>query len=180
MVRLGAIGTALLLVVLFTVSRSRAAFTTTTANTGNSLATGTVVLTDDDTGSAMFSVTGMSPGTPVSECIAVSYAGSLLPAPVRLYGSTTGALDTYLDTTIEVGTGGSSATCTGFVASSTPFTGTLEAFSATNLDWASGLSVFTAAANPTSRTVRITFAVQNDPAAQGLSSTVDFVFESQA
>ncbi|MCH7669450.1 MAG: hypothetical protein IIC71_09700 [Acidobacteria bacterium] len=49
------------LVGLLTLSGSRAAFSDTTSNTNNSLGTGTVTLTGDDTGLAMFAVTDMAP-----------------------------------------------------------------------------------------------------------------------
>lgn len=180
LIRATAIATALLAVTMLTVTRSEAAFSDTTANTANSFATGTVVLTDDDSGTAMFSATNMSPGTPVVDCITVTYSGDQLPAPVRLYGSTTGTLDTYLDTTVEIGTGGSFGDCTGFTPTSTLFNNTLANFAATNTDWSSGLATFTAAANPTSRTFRFTIEVQDNPAAQGDSATADFTFEAQA
>ncbi len=171
---------ALLMVTILTIGRSQAAFTDTTDSSANSFATGTVVLTDDDSGSAMFSVTNMSPGTPVVECITVTYSGTELPAPVRIYGSSTGTLDTYLNTTIEVGTGGSFGSCAGFTPTSTLFNNTLANFSTTHTNWASGLATFSAAANPTSRTFRFTVDVQNNAAAQGDSSTAVFTFEAQA
>lgn len=180
LIRATSIATALLAVTMLTVSRSEAAFSDTADNSANSFGTGTVVLTDDDTGTAMFTATNMSPGSPVVECIAVTYSGDQLPAPVRLYGSTTGTLDTYLNTTIEVGTGGSFGDCTGFTPTSTLFNNTLANFAATHTDWASGLATFTAAANPTSRTFRFTIEVQDNPAAQGDTATADFTFEAQA
>lgn len=180
LVRATGIATALLMVTILTMARSNAAFVDTTDNTASSFTTGTVVLTDDDAGAALFTASGMTPGNGVVECITVTYSGTQLPAPVRLYGSTTGGLDTYLDTTIEVGTGGSFGNCAGFTPTSTVFNNTLENFAATHTDWATGIATFTAAANPTSRTFRVTIDVQNTPAAQGLTSTADFTFETQA
>ncbi|MGI9598848.1 MAG: hypothetical protein ACR2QK_21970 [Acidimicrobiales bacterium] len=178
-VRLTSVAAAMLALILLTVTRSEAAFTATTSNTANSIGTGTVVLTDDDSGSAAFTSTDLSPGNALVECITVTYSGNLLPAPVRLYGTTTGTADTYLDTTIEVGTGGSFGSCGGFSPTSTIYTGTLASFSSTHTDYASGIAVFTAAANPTSRTLRLTIDVQDNQAAQGLTSTADFIFEAQ-
>ena len=175
-----AVATALLMVTILTVTRSQAAFTATTSNTASSFATGTMILTDDDSGSAMFTASGMTPSNPIVECITVTYSGTQLPAPVRLYATTTGTLDTYLDTTIEIGTGGAFGNCSGFTPTSTLFANTLANFSTTHTDWASGLATFTAAANPTSHTFRVTIDVQNNPLAQGLTSTADFIFETQA
>ncbi len=49
---------------------------------------GDVTLVDDDSGSAMFTVTNMKPSTPETECITVTYQGSL-DASVRFYGALT-------------------------------------------------------------------------------------------
>ncbi|NNF65507.1 MAG: hypothetical protein HKN07_14790 [Acidimicrobiia bacterium] len=179
-IRLAAIASAILLLTVLVVTRSDAAFTAVTDNPGNSLATGSVVLTDDDGGAtALFTATGMSPGNPIVACITVTYAGSLLNADIKMYGSTTGTLDTYLDTTIEEGTGGSFGDCTGFTPASTIFNNTLENYATVHTDWASGLDVYTATATPQSRTLRITVDVQNNPAAQNLSSTATFTWEAQ-
>jgi hypothetical protein len=179
-VRLTAIAAALLLLTVLTVTRSQAAFSDTTDNTGNSFASGSVVLTDDDTGTAMFTVTAMTPGTPAVECITVTYSGSLTPADIRMYGTSSGALAPYLDTTIEVGTGGSFGNCAGFTPSSTIFNNTLANYSTTHTNWTTGLAAFSAPANPTSRTLRFTVDVQDNPAAQTQTASADFTFEAQA
>src|SRR3954454_8262701 len=101
---------------------SRAAFTASTANPGNSWDTGSIVLaslTDDDcgatpaTGTAMFSATGLQPGDTGENCIAVTSntAGNL-----RLYagGVVDNALSRNLDLTIERGRGGAFGSCTRF------------------------------------------------------------------
>jgi len=178
-VRMIAIAAAMLMLSVLTATRSRAAFSDTTDNLSNTFASGSVVLTDDDTGSAMFTATEMTPGVPVVECITLTYSGSLVPADIRMYGTSSGALAPYLDTTIEVGTGGSFGDCTGFTSSSTIYSDTLSNFSTTHTNWTSGLATFTAAVNPTSRTLRFTVDVQNDPSAQGQSATADFTFEAQ-
>ncbi|MGI3780648.1 MAG: hypothetical protein ACRYG2_07710, partial [Janthinobacterium lividum] len=48
---------------------SYAAFSAKTVNTGDSLAVGTVVLADDDSGSALFALTNLKPGSSGSRCI---------------------------------------------------------------------------------------------------------------
>ena len=175
-VRLLAVATAMLMVTVLIVTHSEAAFSDTTVSTANSFSTGSVVLTDDDTGSALFTAASVSPGVPVVSCIVVSYEGTLVPADVRLYGTSSGVLAPYLDTTIEVGTGGSFASCAGFVSSSTIYNNTLD-----NLPtvWGTGLAVFTATTNPETRTLRFSVDVQDVPAAQGQSATADFTFEAQ-
>ena len=178
-IRLAAVAAAFLVLTVITVTRSQAAFTATTANSANSWNAGTVTLSDDDTGSTMFTISDMAPNDTNTVCLAVTYSGSIVPADVRMYGSTTGTLDDYLDTTIEIGTGGGFASCAGFTPSSTLFNNTLTNFAATHSSYASGLAAFTAATNPTTQVVRITVTLQDNNAAQGLSATATFTFEVQ-
>jgi hypothetical protein len=92
------------------------AFSATTQNSGNEITTGTVALTDNDNGQAMFNVTDAKPGDTWSRCIKVTYSGSL-PAEVRAYlQSTPGVLSPYLTAKIEKGSQASSTfpSCTGF------------------------------------------------------------------
>jgi hypothetical protein len=173
---------AFLVVGALVVVGSRAAFSATTANTANAWSAGTVVLTDDDTGSAMFNMTAMKPGATSTKCIAVTYSGTLTPADVRLYGTVAGSgLATYLTTTIEIGTGGSSSTCTGFVLGSSIYSGTLANFGTTYANWASGLANWSPAATPDSRTLRITTTLPSNVAngAQGLTASGTFTWEAQ-
>jgi len=170
---------ALLLVGVVTVDRSQAAFSDTTSNTTNSFNAGTVVLTDDDAATALFTASGMSPGSPVVECIELTYSGSITPADIRMYGTDTGVLSQYLDLTIEVGTGGTFGDCTLFAPATTIYTGTLDNFTATHTAWATGLATFTAAANPTLQVLRFTVDVQDNNAAQGQSATAGFTWEAQ-
>ena len=179
LIRLMAVATAMLMLTVLIVTHSEAAFSDTTVNTANSFTTGSVVLTDDDTGSALFTAAAVTPGVAVIECITVTYSGTLVPADIRMYGTSAGVLAPYLDATIEVGTGGSFGSCAGFVPTSTIYAGTLANFSGTHTGWATGLATFTAATNPASRTLRFTVDVQNVPAAQSQTGSVDFTFEAQ-
>ncbi|HEX2085162.1 MAG TPA: SipW-dependent-type signal peptide-containing protein, partial [Solirubrobacteraceae bacterium] len=81
------------------------AFSSTTSNTGNQFQTGSVTLTDNDSGSAMFNMTGLGPNDTASKCITVSYTGTLT-SNVRLYGATTAGngLNAYLDLKVTRGT----------------------------------------------------------------------------
>ena len=156
---------------------SYAAFSTTTANTGNSVSSGTVALADSDSGAAMFSVTGMKPTTPaIEKCIKVDYSGAL-DAGVKLYTtSSIGSLGQYLNLAIRPGTGNPTfPSCTGFTPDAADlFSGTLASFAGTYSSYASGL-----ADNPASATkwvtndsvvYRFTLTLQNNTAAEGLST----------
>lgn len=179
LVRLTGVATAMLMLTVLIVTQSEAAFSDTTDNTGNSFSTGSVILTDDDGGAVMFSSAAVTPGVPVVECISLTYSGTLTPADIRMYGTSSGALAPFLDTTVEVGTGGGFGSCAGFGSPSTIYNGTLANFSATHTDWASGQAVFTANTNPTTVTLRFTVDVQNVPAAQSQTANADFTFEAQ-
>jgi hypothetical protein len=68
---------------LLAVVSTFSAFSGTTANPGNSAVAGTVTLTDNDSGAAMFSLASLKPGDTDTRCLQVTYTGSL-PALVRL------------------------------------------------------------------------------------------------
>ena len=179
--RIGVSMAAVLLVGVLVVTASSAAFSDTTDNSGNTWSAGTVILTDDDLGSAMFAVSDMAPLASVTECIVVTYSGTLLPSDVNLYGVSAGTgLDAYLDVTIEEGSGGVFGNCTGFIASSTIYTGTLANFSATHTNFTNGAGAWNPAANPESKTYRFTVSLQDNNLAQGLNATATFTWEAQA
>ncbi len=181
--RIAAPFAALLLVGFMVMGVSRAAFFDTTTNDANTFDAGTVVLVDDDTGSAMFNVSNMKPGDSSTECIEVTYNGTLVPADVVEYvsaGDLTGTgLGTYLNLTIERGTGGSFGDCTGFSAENTDYSGTLAGFAAASTDFASGAGTWSPAATGEAKVYRFTVSLQDDNAAQGLNATVTFTWEAQ-
>ena len=181
--RVGVLAATVLLTTALILTASFAAFSDTTDNSGNTWSTGTVVLTDDDGGvSAMFTVLDMAPLVPVTECIVVTYEGSLVPADVNLYGVSGGTgLDAYLDVIVEEGSGGTFASCAGFTAIGPAiFTGTLASFAGTHTDFASGAGAWNPAVNPESRTYRFTVTLQDANGAQGLDATATFTWEAQA
>jgi glucose uptake protein GlcU len=165
---------------------SYSAFTAKVSTPTNNWAAGTVALSDDDTGAAMFSVANMKPGATGVKCIVVTSSGTLASA-VKLYATsytTTNALSTYINLTIEEGTGGSFAGgCTGFVASSTIFpTGTMLSFSA-KTSYATGVGgawVPTGTA-PETKSYRITYTLLSTApdTAQGGTAAMAFTWEAQ-
>jgi hypothetical protein len=169
---------------------SYAAFAGSTGNPSSSFAAASVALTDDDggatptTGTAMFTASGLTlGGAAASRCIQVTYAGSAVTAaPVKLYGTGLGGtgLGTYLNLTVEVGTPGGYASCGAF-AGSTLYTGTLAAFAATYTAYAGGLATtWSPTTNAQTMAFRITYSVQNNASASGLSCGLAFVWEAQA
>ena len=163
------------------------AFSSSTENPGNQIATGNVVLGDNDAGSALYSVTGAKAGDTVDRCITVTYSGDLA-ADVKLYlPDAVGALAQYVNLTITPGTDAtpSFGDCTGFVADGGPlFSGTLQAFRTAHDSWANGLGD-----NPGSGTswgqgdavtYRVQLALQDDNNAQGkVTGTHRLVWEAR-
>lgn len=66
---------------------SHAVFTGNTSNGTNTLGAGTVTITDNDSGSAMFNLPTIAPGDTGTVCMGVQYTGSLTPTAIRLYTS---------------------------------------------------------------------------------------------
>src|ERR1700704_5483357 len=120
------------------------AFTSTTSNSNNSFASGTVVIGDNDANSALYTVSNAKPGTTTSDCIKVTYTGSLA-SDVHIYTtSTVGTLGPYVDLTITPGTQTGSPvfpSCTGFTpdAGGALYTGTLANFATAKNSYANGV-----------------------------------------
>lgn len=167
-------------VAVLLLGGTRAAFVDTTDNSTNTFSAGDVVLSDDDAGSVLFDIANLAPGDARTRCIAVDYNGSLT-ADVRLYGEVGGnGLAGFLDVDIEAGSGGGTTSCSGFVPSTTLFSGTLAEFGAAHTGYTNGLGGFTGATDPASRTYRVTVVLRDDNAAQGRSAIAGFTWEAQS
>jgi hypothetical protein len=150
------------------------AFSSTTDNTGNTYAAGSVYLSDNDAGSAMYTVTNQKPGDTVTRCIRLTYTGSL-DADVKLYTtSSVNALGGYIDLTVEKGsmpTGTTFSNCTGFSSESTIYSGTLSNFTTTKNSYANGIAAYPGAATKwaTNDTLvyRFTLTLQDNNSANG-------------
>lgn len=156
------------------------AFSATTENTNNQFATGSIALTDNDSGTALFNVSGADANDSFTRCIRVTYASTGgLEATVRLYGATSGTgLDQYLTVDIDRADSGTQADCSDFSGTvGAVYDGTLQAFpdsyaagTATDGTWTNGKAV----------TYRIAVTVQNNNAAQGLNATQAFTWEARS
>lgn len=164
---------------------SYSAFSAQTTNPGDTWATGSVTLTDDDAGATMFNATNMKPGATGSHCIVVTSNGSL-PASIKLYGTgltTTNGLSTYITLTVTQGTGGSFGSCSGYTQAATNpsvYSGTLAGFTANSYN--TGLGSWTTPGGVSdSRTFQFTWTFSSTPpdSTQGGSASVNFVWESQ-
>lgn len=166
---------------------SYSAFTARVSNTGNSLAAGTVVLNDDDSGSALFSLTNLKPGSSGSRCIAVTSTGSL-PSAVKLYATdaaTTKSLAGYVGWTVTQGNGGTYSSCSGFTAlasGSSVYSGTLAAFTAAATTYATGLGSWAPSGSATeTRTYQFAYTVSSTTpdTAQAGTATFGLTWEAQ-
>lgn len=148
---------------------SYAAFTATTENTANSWSTGTVVLADNDGGTALWTSAGLlEHGSTATRCITVSYTGDLA-ATIDFSATSSGTLAPDLDVTIQTGSG-TAADCSDFTGATALYTGTLAALPAglTPLpDWT--------VAGAATRTYRIAWTVATT-AAQGETATAAFTW----
>jgi hypothetical protein len=179
---------------------SHAAFVGYTTNPGNSWTTGTVVLTDDDTGAdadsgtAMFTAANLVPGATLTKCIRVTYGGSVATTGVHLYRSAhtdANSLLQYITMTIVEGTGTAefdgTPDCTNFAAdagSSTIFNSTMDTF-VTKTAWATGVYNTSGAWSPSSSATKVykfTYTLSSGlpNAMQVKTSSVAFRWEAQS
>jgi Camelysin metallo-endopeptidase len=162
------------------------AFTATTANAGNSIDSGTVAISDNDAGSAMYNVTNAKPGDSDVKCIRVTYTGSLA-STVNLYMATPVTNGDLYSITIERGSGLSGAfpACDDFAPDATVFSGTLGSFQTTYDEYGDGLDARGSAWN-TNDSVDYRFTItQNDDPTVGAHESVtssglhDFTWEAR-
>lgn len=169
---------------------SYAAFTGQTRNSGNEWATGSVTLTDDDSGSARFQVANMLPGSTETKCIKVT-ANASVPSIVKGYTvnpvKSNSDLEKYIKITIKDGTGGSFANCTGFVAENTLVTeAPLDQLALANT-FAAGIGGWAVAPGVSSKTYEITWKFDTGVIGQadidklqGKSTGIDVQWEMQS
>lgn len=158
---------------------SNAAFNATTINGSNSWAAGSVAISDDDAASLMFNVSGLKPGDTGTKCIRVTYNGNLA-ANVKMYTSAqSGTLGQYLDFTVQQGDGGTFADCTGFSGANIYTPGTLNGFNTAHTNFGNGAGTWAPTGAAQTKTYRVTYTLQDNNAAQGLTANATFTWEAQ-
>ena len=168
---------------------SQAAFSGRTEVGSNSFSVGSVAITNDRSGSMVFTggTTNMTPGATDSKCIRVAYHGTLA-AQVKLYASAysdTG-LARYLHLTIEEGDGGAYADCAGFTRTAQLVNDQViqDVFDPAGVPdhrtFAAGLGgAWTPGANPSYKTYRISYLLpQTTNDGQGSGLVVAFTWEA--
>lgn len=155
------------------------AFSSTTTNSGNSFAAGTVFVDDNDAGGFMYQVSNQVPGSSTERCIKLTYGGTRA-ADVRLYTPTAsvGAVADYVNLVVEKGTLVGSPAFPGcgsagdFTAQGAAlFNGELDDFVSTKNSYANGIPAFPGAQTQWNQNdtlvYRFTLTLQDDNGANG-------------
>lgn len=169
---------------------SYAAFSGTTRNSGNSWQTGSVALSDDDSGSARFQASGLTPGDTQTRCITVT-ATATVPGLVKGYAvnpvTSPQGLEDHILITIDEGTGGSFASCSGFVLDANLLTDLPLSTLATFNDYANGMGGWAVSAGTQSRTYQVTWTFDTTGLTQtqldqlqGAQTGIDIQWELQS
>lgn len=189
-----ALPAALLVSGLLVSQASYSAFSATTNNAGNSWASGSMALSNDAAGTALFTASNIKPGDAGSKCITISTTANVA-STLKLYAANyskgTKSLGDRINVTVTSGNFPAAApangSCTGFTTGAVvvPATTSLTAFAAASTNYATGADSFALAAGGT-RTYKIdwTFASLGTPAAdnayQGDSASIGFTWEAQS
>ncbi len=158
-VTLSAAPVAVLLAGAMVWQGSSAAFTAETRNIGNSWETGSMSISDDDGGHAMFSVVDVVPSQTGEKCIAVT-ATTTVPSTIKLYTGDLAAdgLEDYVKITIEQGTGGGGFTnCAGFTSAdpaAVEASQTVNTLGSNHNTWASAILPWTMTAGTVTKTYK--------------------------
>ena len=166
------------------------AFTATTTNSGNSISSGTVSLSDSDGGTGvLYNVSGTAPGaSQTPKCLRVTYGGSLA-ATVKLYRAA-GALTNGNDYTLRVERGSgitapaADMNCGGFTPAADVYNGDLANLGTT---YAGGVDAKGSAWTTGSNVVdyRVTITTKDDPTPNAhtgnrATGSHDFVWEANS
>ena len=170
---------------------THAAFSGTTSNTSNTFSAGSVAVGDNDVGGAVLSLSNARPNDSDDGCLKVTYTGSLASS-VRMWSSVSGSLAPYVSLKVIRGTDSTPSfpACTNFTPDGTDYIGAGNGvvydglLSGFPTSYAGGL-VEPKAATPESWTngeahsYRFVVTLNDNAAAQGLSSTATFNWEAR-
>lgn len=168
---------------------SYAAFTAQTTNPTNNWTTGSVIISDDDTATAMFNATLLKSGSTGEKCIVVTYGGSLTSS-VKLFGTSftqQNIVADYIDITVQQGTGtatfaGTCSTFTQDAGATNSYTGTLANFATTHTNSANGFGTWAPTAATETRVYKITYTINNSitNTQQASNAQLGFTWEATA
>jgi hypothetical protein len=190
--KLLAASVAVTLIGIIASATTWSSFVGTTSNATNSIASGTVEITDNDASGALLSLSNAQPGSSSTGCVKLSYSGSLA-AGIRLYANVSGALAPYLALSVTRGTESSPSfpSCSSFTADSRDYgngpgvvySGLLSGYPTS---YGTGIAdPDNSTGSPESWTIseahsyRFVISLNNNGAAQGLSANATFIWEAQ-
>jgi hypothetical protein len=165
---------------------SSAEFSATTTNPStNAWAAGTLSISDDDTGTAMFNVPILKPGDTGTRCVRVTYGGSIASA-VKLYttaSSYTGTLGSSITLTVSEGPDGTYAdvTCSNWTTGTQIYTGTMANFNASHTSYANGVSAWTPTTSGDVKVYKFVYSlpIGTANATQNTSAGIGFTWDAQ-
>jgi hypothetical protein len=150
-----------------------AAFTATTDNSGNTIASGTVAISQHPGAVTLYNVTNQKPGDATAKCVRVSYTGSLA-ASVKLYVSSGITNGTLYNLKVERGSGmttlDGTMSCAGFTSSSTAYDAALGSFGTTYAGGVDGKAAAAAWAQNDTVDYRFTITQNDDTTANAHTS----------
>jgi hypothetical protein len=149
---------AILVAGLMVWQGSEAAFTAETFNAGNNWQAGSVTLSNDGTGGAMFSIGSLVPGQTGTHCIVVTATGVAGVVKTYTQDNVSDGLQNNITMKIEQGTGGTFADCTDFTPEATHATQPLATLFADHTSYATGILPWSTSAGTESKTYRFTWA----------------------
>ncbi len=161
-----------LLVATLVVNRTNHALDTVDAGASSVVSSGTIELSDDDQGRALFDLQDLTPTRAEERCIEVVYGGSILPVGLAVRSESAGPLAAFLDVTIAEGDHAGFDSCDGFVDHGTVFDGT-----AAELATAGWIPLGDLVNSGDARSYRIRLGLQDRQEALGLTSTIEFAWE---
>lgn len=164
---------AALLIATLVVNRSTDALTVDGTTAGAALSSGTISLVDDDQGRSLFDLGAMAPGRPVTRCLEVVYDGTILPVNLAMRAESAGTLTSFLDVSVEEGTGGAFEDCGGFRATRPVFAGTLAELTANG--W---IPLSRMVNTGDTRTYRVRIELQDTDEALGQTARAEFLWEA--
>lgn len=163
--------------LVYSARTSGAQFTASTSNSSNQFWAGSIDVTTNLAQPVLLTSAGIYPGLEISECMEVSYVGTIEGVSTRMYARVgEGDLSEFLNIAIE--RADSSVPCAEFEPTSQVFEGTLAAYAGRYHDFASGYDLNLGNPGETA-TLRIVATVADDNAAQGLSTDFSFFLEGR-
>jgi Camelysin metallo-endopeptidase len=152
------------------------AFTATTANSGNSISSGTVAISQHTGATTLYNVSNQKPGDTTTKCVRVTYSGSLTASAVKLYVSSGITNGSQYNLEIDRGSGMTTLdgtdSCAGFTQSSVAYNGNLGSLGTSYATGVDGKNAAATWATNDSVDYRFIITQNDDPTANAHTSAL--------